>query len=893
MPGNLFKNFFSLEGRYVQWTVLTFAAFIFSIIGYYSYNKLYTHKLEAHGRESLDSALQVSESLRIWLAGFSEFSASIASSESVVGYLKNPDGHGARTRLGLALMNLQAQKPYLGFVAVVYLPEDPTRLQIVESGRLRRIIGHSQIIADSVGDGLLGANVAANSSMRAILNGAARHMSLRGLHPVDELPAFLLSAVPVRDEKKRLIGAVLCGIGAAAYSGMMNSFARMQPDERLEIISDQGECLLGGPPVRGLNKTCLGQGQYIASSLISDLPRIFRVEYDESEEWDVAAAPLDAGLDEPERCWVLFFRQSGAAADDLAATAGVLASLCLLGTLAVFRAGRYAHLAYSAKILSALAERRELYVHNAPYCVFKTLSSGRIAHANPAACALFGYPAEELLGRNIDDLFPPDGQPSLARVSEEIGSGGFEAREFLGRTRDLRPLVLICDVKPLDGGRFLIFARDDTELAEHRRAAGMLHEHLAASLAASESLRIRAEQANQVKSEFLANMSHEIRTPLNAVMGMSFLLRETNLNEDQREYADTINTAARSLLGVVNDILDFSKIESGAVEEESHPFSLPQITEELSNMYSGPSRDKGLTFVINVTPDVPRALLGDSHRLLQVLSNILSNAVKFTHQGTVRLDCSLSYRGEDYVMLNFVVSDTGIGILDEHKASLFHAFFQADSSPTRLYGGTGLGLPICKQLLHLMGGDISVQSEAGKGSVFTIRCPFALDPSAPPIVPDETDEASAAESKPRGPEKLPSSGAPPLFLSGRRILLVEDNLVNQRVTIAMLKPLNLIVEVAENGKEALGLLNSETTAYDLVFMDVQMPVMDGYEATRRIRADSRFRGLPIIAMTACALLKERKLCLESGMNDHLAKPISRDTLYATLRYWLDEDNRPA
>jgi signal transduction histidine kinase/CheY-like chemotaxis protein/HPt (histidine-containing phosphotransfer) domain-containing protein len=372
-----------------------------------------------------------------------------------------------------------------------------------------------------------------------------------------------------------------------------------------------------------------------------------------------------------------------------------------------------------------------------------------------------------------------------------------------------------------------------------------------------------AEQANRSKGEFLANTSHEIRTPMNAILGMTQLALDARTLDESRNYIVKASRSAQSLLGIINDILDFSKIEAGKLDLERVPVSLEELSSGLEDVFSSAAQDKGLELRFEVALELATGLAGDPLRLRQILQNLIGNALKFTATGQVIVRMEKVSEAEGHVVCRFSVQDTGVGIAREHLPRLFQSFSQADSSVTRRYGGTGLGLAICKRLVELMGGHIGVESEHGRGSCFWFQVPLA--------------KSTAEETQ--NPSKL--SAQPALrHLRGARVLLVEDNRLNQEVAMHFLRRVGLEVEIAWNGAEALERL--EQFQYDAVLMDCQMPVMDGYEATRRIRALPKFAQLPIIAMTANARLGDRQRSLRAGMNAHLSKPIDVNALYQTL-----------
>lgn len=392
------------------------------------------------------------------------------------------------------------------------------------------------------------------------------------------------------------------------------------------------------------------------------------------------------------------------------------------------------------------------------------------------------------------------------------------------------------------------------------------------------SLAEEAEAANQSKSDFLANMSHEIRTPLNGILGMASMLHEmSNTTPEQDEYIKVIQNSGSALLSLITDILDFAKIEAGKIEIEQTDFSLRNLLEECKAISGVKAIEKKLTFKCHASPNTPDLLIGDPTRIRQVLLNLCSNAVKFTNSGSVRVFVEPIEQTDQEVSLKFSVIDTGIGIDLEHTRKLFQQFTQADSSTSRQYGGSGLGLAISKELVELMGGTIAVRSDLGVGSVFSFVIKLAIYRTKAPAIESEAHLATAKEAVDTTNNQ------------NKRILIVEDNKANQLVIRGLLKKFDFRIQVVSNGQEAIEAVQAQT--FDLVLMDVQMPVMDGIEAAQRIR-DGRANALnpeiPIIAITAHARKEDRDSCINSGMNDYVTKPVNRETLFTAIKKQLKD-----
>ena len=456
-------------------------------------------------------------------------------------------------------------------------------------------------------------------------------------------------------------------------------------------------------------------------------------------------------------------------------------------------------------------------------------------------------------------------EPLTLRVGDDTGVAHAEGEEFLIRVQAQSVGVL----------RVRFVKSPTPELREEIEAIVSM----IGLVVLQESAQRQAHKLAQAKSEFLAKMSHEIRTPLNGVIAAADLMAATQLNDEQHELLDTLRLSAKTLLGIINDILDFSKIEAGRMVLETLSFTPTVLVEEVVSIMAPAAHSKGLTVRAELSSSLPHSVAGDPLRLRQILLNFVGNAIKFTARGEVVIRAMRLKKGEGQsAWLRFEVQDTGVGIPPEKQAGIFDAFTQADSSVTRQYGGTGLGLAICKRLVELMGGQIGVYSQPGQGSCFWFEVPL-------PVIQENAPEETTAQ---------PSGSALNSHeLDGVRVLLVEDNPVNQKVAIRMLQKLGCVVELAENGQQALEKL--ERASYDIVLMDMQMPVMDGLTATRLLRQREQQTGhhQVVIALTANAMQTDRELCLEAGMDDYLSKPLTLDALQVMLLRWVAQHKQRA
>ncbi|MCM5677989.1 ATP-binding protein [Schlegelella sp. S2-27] len=503
----------------------------------------------------------------------------------------------------------------------------------------------------------------------------------------------------------------------------------------------------------------------------------------------------------------------------------------------------------------------EAMKHMAVKVALHRLPDGEVLMRNPAALQSFG----PLSGSSPhDELRALFADPGVAdEVLRHVRSGQAYAGEAELQTRqgrrwhgfDVRPVW-----DPVSGERAVqVNARDISDLKDVQRAL--------------EQARNAAEAANRAKSSFLANMSHEIRTPMNGVLGMTELVLNTPLTGRQREFLELAHSSARSLLAIINDVLDFSKIEADKLVLERTPFRVRALVDEVLHFFQAQARQKNLSLCAEFGADVPTAAVGDPGRIRQVLTNLLSNGLKFTTVGEVRVATGARPLPDGDVMLEFVISDTGIGMTPQEQATVFEPFMQADNSLTRRHGGTGLGLAIVRRLVDLMGGEVSVHSAPGYGTTFrcTVRCQVV----------------AASEGTPGSPAARPRIWP---RLQGRRVLLAEDNPINQTLAVAMLGTLGMHCEVVAHGADAVERLRAER--FDAVLMDVQMPIMGGFEATGEIRRHERESALPrtpIVAMTAYAMEGDRERCLAAGMDGYVAKPVQVETLAQALAGVLGEE----
>lgn len=517
-----------------------------------------------------------------------------------------------------------------------------------------------------------------------------------------------------------------------------------------------------------------------------------------------------------------------------------------------------------------------------PECIKLCNLEGKLLEINPAGLKIFGAATlADVQAQETARLVHPNYREAFVEIYAAAARGVSSSLEFEFTNLQGVHYWLETHILPLRDASnsvslILDVSRDITPIKQSIQRLADLNENLERQTILADQMARRATLANAAKSAFIANISHEIRTPMNGVLGMTELLLGMGLNPEQHDAARTVYRSAESLLTLLNDILDFSKMEAGRIELETIPFDCPTLVREVTELFKGKFSGENLALQLKINPDAPVWLMGDPNRIRQVLTNLVGNAVKFTKLGYVRVEYSQQPDG-----IELVVSDTGVGIPLEKQANIFEPFTQADTSTSRKYGGTGLGLTICRQLIHAMNGTITLESTPDQGTSIQVKLPLQsapvssipgtgslIEPASPTTSASGTNSASTSDSK------------------RRRVLLAEDNDINQMIAHRMLKQLNCEVVAVSDGKEALEAFR--TNHFDCIFMDCQMPGMDGFEATAKIRAIEASSGkdrIPIIAFTANVSPEDKERCKAAGMDTHLGKPVTIKSISDALTRW--------
>lgn len=521
---------------------------------------------------------------------------------------------------------------------------------------------------------------------------------------------------------------------------------------------------------------------------------------------------------------------------------------------------------------------------------------GDILAATESIHALFGWKCADVAGQNLRQLISESSLEQFDHyVVECLGELSESAKNIMGKRKDgscFPTELTICEVEdPQDQIHFIGVFRD---VSEQRKLQNKLDEYVDRLKQARREMKRKdfqlksamsiVERANQAKSEFLANMSHEIRTPMTAILGYTDILKEQSGNHENRELIDIIQNNGSHLLQVINDILDLSKIEMGNFEVRKIRTSPIRILQEVIDEFQPQASQKGLSLQTQYQESLPETIQTDPVRLKQVLSNLVSNAVKFTAEGRIELEVRVGSQSRQGRLLQFSVADTGIGIPAEKLKHIFEPFTQADSSTSRTYGGTGLGLTLSHKLVQLLGGNLTVQSTLNQGSVFSVTLNLGAEQRLQPdpglgfdLPSDALPSGSAVEQDPQ-PTLAPSQGT---------VLLVDDTPEIRKLFTYLLNKMGLDVRTASNGKDALEQVDAalaEDRAFDLILMDMQMPVMSGYEAVHILREQEN--TIPVIAITAHALVSDREKCLSAGCTDYLSKPVKFDTLFQMVQRYL-------
>ncbi|MDR2050682.1 MAG: response regulator [Deltaproteobacteria bacterium] len=853
--------------------------------------KLYDRMTDASLEENYSIALaeQLSESVSLWLGEQIRTARILAADKSIVDYAKNPRDMEQRMEAQNFLEKRHALLPQLARISLVHYQQDPENpLQITLDGQ-KLDIGNGCFIVDSIKNRSLGKGGLDFNYIRAVREGSSAFISEAGHNSIPGLPPVCVLAVPVCDEQNKLVAALAADIKLEYFNRELIGKFAARMGEEVEIIDERGFFIASSANTsRILSEAALPEGRTILRRVSPEKGLAFTAEA-RGENFLFSVSPVTTPHDMPGRWWsVLRSPAQGARTVQqsyrpwLIVFAG--AAILLLAILVINAALYVRRLRLFSE--AGAADGNSEVADCAPYPILRLDQDRRIREVNENACLSLGYAKAEMLDQPVSRFIATDEDKKM-----EAGVTAHSQGHCRGLHKRGMSIKYKYDFCSDSSGRYILYLLD-LNPATGGPKNSLVSEELAKALHEAEHMRLEAEKASQAKSEFLATMSHEIRTPLNAIIGMSHLLLQHDMEKSLHQYVEKIYSAGNSLLGVINSVLDFSKIEAGKMQLEQIPFDLDFVLENIRSLFQQQAKSKNLFFRIELPEGTPTRLMGDPVRLGQIITNLVGNAFKFTSRGgvTVRIAADSSKdraplpaheeekpggtsapQVEDCV-LRFSVCDTGAGMSAEEMSRLFMAFSQVDASITRKYGGTGLGLVIARSLVELMGGKIGLKSTPGEGTEFSFTARFHLDHAIETAWKEETENDVDAYAR---------------KLQNKKVLLVEDNLINQDVASELLSNVGIKVDIADNGSIAADLLKNPEHGFDLVLMDLQMPVMDGYEATRQIRGFAHNEALPIIAMTAHAMSSEKERCLAAGMNDHLGKPIDVEKLYETLSAWMN------
>ena len=832
---------------------------------------------------------QVSESISLWLDDRVVILRSLGKTPVVREACLQPTSVQARAAAAQYLRSVHAdhlEYTLIGFTSFVIPPEGVAVRD--DFGNPHRV-SLGQSLVDSVSGTSLGVGGLDFNYIRGVYEGAPAYISEAKANAVTGMPSVFVVAVPVHSDDGSVVGCLYAGIKLNKFSASFSKNQMFGLTGRMEIVDERGVY------VTNVDKDRVLQGKPASAALLEALLRgdkTFEIrEGRMSRVYTTSEVFPDARLG--NRWWVVFRRDllelRREMAPPLIGLGMIFLTLFLLVAYLIYKMNVHMQRTLAAKALVDELELHKSYqgalqrerttlrtvLDNVPGIIFLRDKDLRYTIINDHFTQVLGLTQEETEGK-ADGTFGASELAVCCRETDQAvreSAGAFYFEEAVphinGSVRDyLFSKEALYDVD----GQFmgiLGVGFDVTLLKETQRDLVIA--------------KARAEEASRAKSSFLSTVSHEIRTPMNAIVGFVHLFDRANLSERQKDYLEKIRLASNSLLDIINNVLDISKIESGKLEVEHVPFRLDTLLHTLRSIAENAAQAKGLFFIMEVAPRTPRVLMGDCTRVHQVLLNLVSNAIKFTPEGSVHICVGPEAQAlpDGRKALGFIVSDTGIGMSQEQLTRVFDPFTQADVSTTRKFGGTGLGLSICKELAEIMGGTIAVDSTQGEGTSFHVRLPL-----------EEAPAGSLEEADNRG-ERMD------LGRQEAVVLLVEDNPINQEIALALLEAHGLIVDTAEDGLVALE--RAKQRHYDLIFMDVQMPHLDGMETTRRMRALGRednslyawLGAVPIIAMTANAMLEDKKSCLAAGMDDHLGKPLEPQMLEEALLHWLRGVRRTA